>query len=112
MGGLAALYAHHRNPDAFGGALCLSPSLWFGQRKIFGFVASQPRPSISRVYLDCGAREGNGGMLALAASMADLLRSRGYPPSQLMWRPDRRGGHRESHWRRRLPKALAFMFRA
>jgi enterochelin esterase-like enzyme len=112
MGGLAALYAHHRSPEVFGGALCLSPSLWFGQRRIFNFVGSRPRPAISRVYLDCGAREGNGGMLALAASMADLLRSRGYPPTQLMWRPDQRGGHRESHWRRRLPKALAFMFRA
>src|SRR5206468_844369 len=110
-GGLAALYAHHRAPDVFGGALCLSPSLWFGQRKIFAYVGTRPRPEISRVYLDCGAREGNG-MITLAASMADLMKGRGYSPRQLMWRPDRRGGHSESHWRRRLPKALAFMFRA
>jgi enterochelin esterase-like enzyme len=111
LGGLAALYAHFRSPDVFGGALCLSPSLWFGGRAIFRFVDERPRPGISRVYLDCGAREGRGGMIALAAQMAEALRRRGYPPRQLMWRPDQRGGHSEAHWRRRLPKALAFMFR-
>jgi enterochelin esterase-like enzyme len=111
LGGLAALYAHHRNPEVFGGALCLSPSLWFAQRRIFGYVGGRPRPEISRVYLDCGAREGQG-MFGLARGMADLLAQRGYAPRQLMWRPDQRGAHRETHWRRRLPKALAFMFRS
>ncbi|HVY44771.1 MAG TPA: alpha/beta hydrolase-fold protein, partial [Minicystis sp.] len=112
LGGLAALYAHHRNPEAFGGAICMSPSLWFAGRAIFGFVGARARPSISRVYLDCGAREGRGRMIALAAEMAELLRRRGYAPEQLLWRPDPRGGHSEAHWRRRLPKALRFMFRS
>ncbi|HEY4120313.1 MAG TPA: alpha/beta hydrolase-fold protein [Byssovorax sp.] len=110
MGGLAALYAHFRNPHTFGGALCLSPSLWFADRAIFRAVASRPRPDVSRVYLDCGGREAGGRMLALAAGMANDLRARGYAERQLMWRPDPRGQHDEAAWRRRLPKALRFMF--
>lgn len=111
MGGLAALYAHFARPEAFGGALCLSPSFWFGGGEILRWVEKQPHPSISRVYLDCGTREGGGRMLALVERMAGLLDKRGYGENQLMWRPDRRGAHAETHWRRRLPKALRFMFR-
>ncbi len=111
MGGLAALYAHFRHPATFGGALSMSPSLWLGGRKIFEFVGAQSNPWTTRVYLDCGAREGrNGGMLTLAASMADHLRGRGYNDAMLRWRPDARGQHNEKCWRRRLPGALRFFF--
>jgi predicted alpha/beta superfamily hydrolase len=110
MGGLAALYAHLARPEAFGGALCLSPSFWFGGGEILRWAERRPHPSISRVYLDCGTREGGGRMVVLVERMAALLGARGYGPKQLMWRPDRRGAHAETHWRRRLPKALRFMF--
>ena len=111
MGGLAAMYAHHRHPDVFGGAICMSPSFWFAKGAILRFVEETPRPPISRVYLDCGAREGGGRMLPFVERMAKKLRGRGYPPEQLMMRADQRGAHNERHWRRRLPLALRFMFR-
>jgi predicted alpha/beta superfamily hydrolase len=110
MGGLAALYAHFRRPEVFGGALCMSPSLFVGRGRIFDYVAAQPVPWTSRVYLDCGAREGRGRMLVLAVEMARLLERRGYGNDRLMFRPDKRGRHGERDWRRRLPKALRFMF--
>lgn len=110
MGGLAALYAHFRRPDAFGGVIAMSPALWVARGGIFEFVQSQPTPMFSRVYLDCGLREGR--MMHLATRMAMHLASRGYPPGQFLWRPDRRGGHSEGHWRRRAPKALRFMYPA
>lgn len=119
MGGLAALYAHFRRPDVFAGALAMSPSLWFASRRVVEFVLAQSNPYRSRVYLDAGAREAKGRMLALAADLATHLRARGYreetPPrgalgTYLMWRPDQRGGHDERSWRRRLPKALRFLF--
>jgi predicted alpha/beta superfamily hydrolase len=109
MGGLAALYAHFRRPDLFGGAIAMSPSLWVGRGAIFDFVAKQSTPMISRVYLDCGGREGR--MIQLAERMASHLRERGYRGEQLMWRPDPKGTHSEQHWRRRAPKALRFMYR-
>lgn len=111
MGGLAALYAHFRHPDVFGGALSMSPAFWFGRGGILAYVTHQPVPPFSRVYLDCGQREGGGRMAGAVQSMADLLRKRGYGEDRLMVRIDSRGTHHEKHWRRRLPRALRFMFR-
>lgn len=110
MGGLAALYAHFKRPDLFGGALAMSPSLWFGREEVFSFVTSQPTPNPSRIYFDWGAREGRD-MIDPAEAMAAHLKSRGYAEKQLMIRRDAKGRHSEADWRRRLPKALRFMFR-
>jgi predicted alpha/beta superfamily hydrolase len=111
MGGLASLYAHFRHPEAFGGALAMSPSVWIAGHTILDWIAAQPAPPVSRIYLDCGAREGRGTLLLLAARLAADLAERGYDADRLMWRPDARGGHNEASWRRRLPKAIRFMYR-
>lgn len=116
MGGLAALYTHFRRPEVFGGALCMSPSFWFAQRGIFDFVAKEPNPYRSRVYLDAGAREGpkksEGRLVALVSEMARHLEGRGWGQAgdrRLLFRADPRGTHNEAQWRRRLPKALRFL---
>jgi predicted alpha/beta superfamily hydrolase len=115
MGGLAALYAHVRSPELFPRAICMSPSLWFGKDSLWDYLANRPAPYFARLYLDCGAREGGGRMLALVESFARHFAARGYVEGQktdrrLMWRPDKRGSHNEKAWRRRLPKALRFAF--
>ncbi|GAC1353856.1 MAG: alpha/beta hydrolase [Polyangiales bacterium] len=111
MGGLAALWAHHARPDVFGGAISMSPALWFAGRSIFADVGARPKPEPSRIWLDCGTREAGGRMVHLAADMARMLASRGYAPEQLAWLADPRGGHDEKSWRRRFPRALRFMAR-
>jgi trehalose-phosphatase len=78
MGGLAALYAHFRKPRAFGGALVMSPSFWVQDGKILRWVRAQPTPELSRIYLDCGVREGRGTALPQVAAMAAHLATRGY----------------------------------
>lgn len=108
LGGLAALYAHHRHPGLFGGALCMSPSLWAGGARLFELVARAPRPPESRIYLDMGRHEGPG-MLAGAGRMAELLAAKGYSRTSLRFREDPRGRHREADWRRRAPSALRFL---
>ena len=111
LGGLAAYYAHFRRPEAFGGAMCMSPSFWLGGGRILDFVASQSNPWTSKVYLDCGAKEGGGRMLSLVEKAAAQLRARGYGDDKVLWRPDARGTHNEKHWRRRAPKALRWLLR-
>lgn len=110
LGGLCALYAHFRYPATFGGALAMSPSLWFAGQRIFELVASQPRPWTSRIYLDAGAHEANGGMLRLAERLARDLQGRGYGEDALRFRADPKGRHQEADWRRRSPPALRFFF--
>lgn len=111
MGGLAALYAHFRQPRAFGGALVMSPSFWVQDGEILRWVRAQPTPELSRIYLDCGVREGRGTLLPQVAAMAAHLAARGYDPDHLLFRADPRGAHSEASWRRRLPRALRFFYR-
>jgi trehalose-phosphatase len=111
MGGLAALYAHFRKPRDFGGALAMSPSFWVGDGRILRWVRAQPTPALSRIYLDCGVREGRGTLLPQVATMAAHLANRGYDPDHLLLRADPRGAHSEASWRRRLPRALRFFYR-
>ncbi|HSG38731.1 MAG TPA: alpha/beta hydrolase-fold protein [Thermoanaerobaculia bacterium] len=110
MGGLAALWSHFRYPEAFGGALVMSPSFWLADEAIFHFIASRPNPAVSRVYMDAGAREDKGKVVDVVKRMAEHLVARGYDADRLMWRADPKGAHSEADWRRRLPKALRFMY--
>jgi enterochelin esterase-like enzyme len=111
MGGLAAFWSHFHHPEAFGGALVMSPSFWVANQAIFADVAARPTPEVSRLYLDAGAKEDRGKVVAVVKAMAEHLVGRGYDSDRLMWRADARGTHSEASWRRRLPAALRFMYR-
>ncbi len=111
LGGLAALWAHFHHVDTFGGALAISPSLWPANRAIFKDAAAFQPPAVSRLYLDCGAKEAGGRMLPLVRQMDVVLKAKHYSAKQLKFRADPRGQHNERAWRRRLPAALRFMFR-
>lgn len=111
MGGLCALWSHFHYPHAFGGAMVMSPSFWVADQAIFTDLADLPTPEVSRIYLDAGAREDRGRVLPVVAAMAAHLAGRGYDDDSLLWRPDAKGGHNEASWRRRLPKALRFLYR-
>lgn len=112
LGGLAALCGVIRHPEVFGAALAMSPSLWFGHRALLHQIERGDAliPADTRIYLDAGKRE-RGQMFADAAHLAAVLGRLGLGPDRLLWRPDRQGTHHERHWRRRLPKALRFLFR-
>ncbi len=110
LGGLAALYAHLRYPEVFGGALCMSPSLWFARGAMADLVARVELPRTSKIYLDVGGRESRHGMIATATQMARLLMMRGYGDDRLRFKVEASGRHNERAWRRRLPGALRFLF--
>lgn len=118
LGGLAALYTHLARPEVFGGAIAMSPSLWFARGKVETFVRARSNPYRSRIYLDVGAREAGGRMLPVVEAMARHFRDRGWSAPEerrdlrIMMRPDARGGHDERAWRRRFPKALRFLCEA
>jgi predicted alpha/beta superfamily hydrolase len=110
LGGLAALYAHHRRPDIVGGALAMSPSLWVGRGALLSYVEREPRPWTSKIYLDTGAGEGGGRMSGSVQRLEKIFEARGYGKDKLLVRIDKRGAHNERSWRRRLPAALRFFY--
>jgi hypothetical protein len=88
------------------------PSLFFQRRAIFDFVAKEPNPYRSRVWLDAGAREAGGRLVPLAQTMGESLKRRGWRDGgdlRVTIQVDPKGKHDEASWRRRLPKALRFV---
>lgn len=111
MGGLAATYGHLTHPEAFGGALAMSPSFWVGGAKLVALVQRKSKPWVSQIYLDCGRGEGGGKMAPLVERVAAELRARHYDDDHLKLRIDARGTHSEAAWRRRLLPALRWFYR-
>ena len=109
LGGLMGLYGHFRHPETFGGVLSLSPSVWIDGGVFHRHIADLPLPAVRRIYLDAGAKESRTMVHSL--TLVDLLVAKGcVVGDDLMWRPDARGRHNEAAWRRRLPKALRFLY--
>ena len=109
LGGLMALYGGFERPAVFGHIAALSPSVWWADRWVVGFVEGQPRPSI-QVYTDMGGNEGPDAFDQLRA-LAGALRNQGFVDGvDLMVVEDEVGAHNEVAWRRRFPEALKFFF--
>ena len=109
LGGLASLAALARHPGFFTGTMAMSPSAWFAHERIVAELRRAPLPASLRVYIDVGLYE-SPQMVQAATHVATVLSHR-LDAAHIMWRPDRRGRHRERDWKRRLPKALRFLFR-
>jgi predicted alpha/beta superfamily hydrolase len=109
MGGLVSLFLYFRRPSPFGRAAVISPSIWFGERKILEFVEAA-RPTIGRIYLDVGTAEG-AETLRNTRALNRLLRARGYRKDRRRYIEAQGHQHRESDWAWRLPQALEFLLR-
>jgi predicted alpha/beta superfamily hydrolase len=110
MGGLVALYAFLRQPEDWGFAAALSPSIWFAEAALHDLVARSGPPH-GRLYLDVGRREGETHVAALGR-LEQRLTDRGYQKDRhLRCVIDRFGKHHESDWGRRFGRALPFLLR-
>jgi predicted alpha/beta superfamily hydrolase len=107
MGGLISLYAAFRYPSIFGAAAALSPALWFGDRRIFGYVErSAARPG--RIYLDVGTAEGPQAVRDVRR-MRRVLLAKGVGATGLSYVEAEAAPHSERAWASRLPDALRFI---
>lgn len=110
MGGLISLYAYFMRPSPFGRAGAMSPSIWFGQRRILEFVENA-RHTLGRIYLDVGTAEG-AETVRNTRALARLLRAKGYQARDALRYIEGNGHHHtETDWARRLPGALEFLLR-
>ncbi len=110
LGGLTALYAHLKHPDVFGNALVMSPSLFLGRNAIFDVLKNTPKPWHTKVYLDAGGREAGGKLQRLTQRMRDALEAQGWHRHELQYRVVKTHDHNEQAWRRRMPRALKFLY--
>lgn len=111
MGGLASLAAAARHPRLFRKAIAMSPSAWTVPRELGRELRSARYAEDARLYVDVGMRESERMVREAHRATTILEETLHAPGTQLLFRPDKRGKHRELDWRRRLPKALRFAFR-
>jgi predicted alpha/beta superfamily hydrolase len=108
MGGLISLYGFLRHPNVFGFCGAMSPSLWFADGAIFGFVAGMER-WFGRIYLDIGTGEGQRHVRDARRMYRMLRRKCPYPRDQLFYVVDEGAHHTEQAWAGRFEHAVRWM---
>lgn len=112
LGGLVSLYLGLRYPEAFGRLAVLSPSVWWNNKSIVGYlneaagnIASKPR-----IWLDVGDHEGRN-TLRDTELLARRLRAKGWREGQTLHFERIHGGtHDETSWAQRVRPMLKFLF--
>jgi predicted alpha/beta superfamily hydrolase len=114
LGALLSLYLALRHPQLFGKLAVLSPSVWWNQRSILGFLC-QHAPELRerpRLWLDVGDREGRP-TLEDARLLHQFLEANGWQPDEnLHFEVIPGGTHDEASWAGRVRPLLKFLFPA
>ncbi len=113
MGGVFALYATLRRPDAFGMAASLSGAFFVSEADFLALIEGSDLTDVKRVYVDTGDEEEGGGSpedylmsnLRIHEALKDKL-----PQERLAFRIIESGRHFETDWAMRFPDVLRTLF--
>jgi predicted alpha/beta superfamily hydrolase len=112
LGGLVTLYLGLRFAQFFGKLAVLSPSVWWNNKSILGYL-NEHAPQVwdrPRIWLDVGDREGRR-TLSDTEMLYRRLKANGWIPDETLHFERIRGGtHDEASWARRVRPALKFLF--
>jgi predicted alpha/beta superfamily hydrolase len=112
LGGLLTIYLGLRYPNVFGKLAALSPSVWWNQRWILGYVSRARLKSRPRIWLDTGTQEG-AHTTADVRKLRDALHQKGWQDGRDLHYEEIQGGqHNESAWAQRVAPFLQFLFPA
>jgi predicted alpha/beta superfamily hydrolase len=116
LGGLVSLYLGLKYPHVFGRLAVVSPSVWFANQHIVGFVAALPRKPKVRIWMDIGTREGRNQEEAQqtvkdARLLYETLEKKGWQPGRDLSYLEAEGAqHNEEAWAERVEPILKFLF--
>jgi enterochelin esterase-like enzyme len=112
LGGLLSLYLGLRQAEIFGRIAALSPSVWWNQRWILGFVSRVQISSRPRLWLDAGTQE-SPRELPDVRRLRDALLDKGWESGRDLRFEEIPGGqHNEASWAARVGPFLQFLFPA
>lgn len=118
LGGLLSLYLALKYPQVFGKAAVVSPSVWFANQHIVGFVNKLPKKTGVRIWMDIGTKEGRNSEDAQqtvtgARLLYDTLVRKGWKPGRdLSYLEAKDAEHNEAAWALRVEPILIFLFPA
>jgi hypothetical protein len=116
LGALIALYTAAVRPGMIGRLLLESPSLWASNRQMIrqsrGVQRWPERIFLATGTAEAGRRDRDQSMVDDVRELSSTLRRAGLDDTRLRLFVDEGASHHESHWARRFPQALAFLFGA
>ncbi len=111
-----SLYLSLKYPHVFGRVAVVSPSVWFANQHIVGFVAALPKKPNVRIWMDIGTKEGKNSeeaqqTVAGARLLYETLIKKGWQPGRDLSYLEAEGAlHNEAAWARRVEPILKFLF--
>jgi predicted alpha/beta superfamily hydrolase len=114
LGALISLHTVVARPGVIGRLLLESPSLWASNRQMIK-ESRGVREWPERIFLGTGTAEAgradrNQSMVDDVRELASVFRRAGLDEKRLRLFIDDGATHHESHWARRFPEALSFLF--
>ena len=110
LGGLVTIYLGMRYPDVFGKLAVLSPSVWWRDRVILGFVERLGQKTGQKIWLDIGTNEGRRALTDVRSLKRLLLKKGWRMGKDLEYREIEGGKHTEYAWADRVGPLLKFLF--
>jgi predicted alpha/beta superfamily hydrolase len=114
LGALIALYTVAVRPGVIGRLLLESPSLWASDRQLIrqcrGVKRWPERVFLATGTAESGRKDKDQSMVDDVQELAAILHRAGLDDTHLRLIIDEGASHHESHWARRFPEALAFLF--
>lgn len=107
LGGLMSVYAAYAHPDVFGRVGALSPSVWWDEEHLVGFVGAEAKPAVV-LWVDMGTNEGD--LDPFHNLEAELALDGFVEGVDLMSLEIAGAGHNEAAWAARFPDVLRFLF--
>lgn len=102
MGGLMSLYAITAYNHIFGGAACLSPSIWVNPKKLSYLIRDTEFDPETIIYMDYGSQEmsNHDDNMSFLLKVQNLLLRKG---TMLTFRIVPGGSHCEASWEQQIP---------
>lgn len=116
LGGLVSIYLSLRYAKVFGRAAVVSPSVWFANQYILGFVNQLPHKEATRIWIDIGTNEGRNADEAKETEantrlLYDALIKKGWKGGrELTYFVAEGAAHNEAAWAARVEQILTFLF--
>lgn len=110
LGGLITLYLGMRSPNVFGKLAVLSPSVWWRDRVILGFIEKLRRNTGQKIWLDIGTKEGKRALQDVRALKRLLIKKGWRIGKDLDYHEIEGAQHTEYAWAERVAPLLKFLF--
>jgi predicted alpha/beta superfamily hydrolase len=116
LGGLLSIYLALKHPQVFGKAAVVSPSVWFANQHIVGFVDKLPKKPAVRLWIDIGTKEGRDAdeaeqtVKGTRLLYGTLIRKGWKPGQDLKYFEAKDAEHNEAAWAARVEPILKFLF--